>query len=457
MFLIWTPLSGQTARAQIAPIVEKIMQRQEQTQTGSERAPDATTLSLEQAIQLAIENNLNTKLADERRSEALGRKLQALAALMPDVSAKASQSNNTVNIAAQGLRPGLLPIGSSFIGPFDSFDARFQLAQTIFSLSSIRRFQSARADVDIAASEIKLAREQVASMAALAYLETLRAQRGVETAQANLELAHSLLTLARNQKNAGVATGVDVTRAETRVAEQQVRLAQAETSEQTAMLQLLRVTGLPLGGAPLLIDSLTGAGQPAPDIEQALQSAAQDRVEIEIASQQVRRLDYEYKAARAALYPTIDFVAAYGSSGTRMNTISLPTRSVGVQVNIPIFNGGATWGKIKSARSREVQAELRLKDTRDQVEQDVRQTIQTLTAAIEQARAAEQEVLLAERELQQSRDRFAAGVGDNIEVLNAQTSLANAQDAQIAALTAYNAARINLAAAMGAAERFRWQ
>jgi outer membrane protein TolC len=55
-----------------------------------------------------------------------------------------------------------------------------------------------------------------------------------------------------------------------------------------------------------------------------------------------------------------------------------------------------------------------------------------------------------------ARDRFAAGVGDNIEVAQAQTSLANARDAEVAALTAYNAARINLASAMGRVESFRW-
>ena len=138
------------------------------------------------------------------------------------------------------------------------------------------------------------------------------------------------------------------------------------------------------------------------------------------------------------------------------NELALPTRSVGVRMNVPIFNGGATYGRIKSAKSRETQSELRLNDTRQQVEQDVRNTLQTLATAAKQVASAEQQVKLAERELEQSRDRFSAGVGDNIEVLNAQTALENARNAQVAALTAYNSARINLAAALGRAEEFRW-
>ena len=415
-----------------------------------------TALSLQEAIQLSIANNLNTRLAGEQRNEALGAKIQALAALLPNVSASASQASNTVNLAAQGLTPKIFPIPTTLIGPFNSFDARFQFAQSVFSLSSIRDFQSAQVGARLAGLQEKLAREQVASLASLAYLDALRSQSDVGTAQANLNLAKTLLTLANNQKNAGVATGVDVTRAETRVADQETRLAQAETAGQTAMLNLLRVAGLPLDGRPELTDPLEFNAEPAPVVEVAMQTAAQDRVEIAIAEQEFKRLGYERKAAQAELYPSADFFANYGSSGAQANELALPTHSVGVRLNIPIFNGGATYGRIKSAKSRETQGQLRLDDTRQQVEQDVRNTLQTLATGAKQVRSAQQQVKLAERELEQSRDRFSAGVGDNIEVLNAQTALENARNAEVVALTAYNSARINLAAALGRAESFRW-
>ncbi|MBS1788144.1 MAG: TolC family protein [Acidobacteria bacterium] len=417
---------------------------------------DATALSLQQAIQFAIDNNLNTKLARERRNESLGQKMQALAFLLPNVAGTVSQSNNTVNLAAQGLTPKIFPVPTTFIGPFSSFDARFQFAQSLFNLSSIRNFQAAKANTELTNLQEKLARQQVASLASLAYLNALRSQRDVETAQANLDLAKSLFTLANNQKTAGIATGVDVTRAETRQADQEVRLAEAQTNAQTAILNLLRIAGLPLNSRPVLTDALRYRAQAPPVVEVALQTAAQDRVEIAIAEQEVKQQSYERKAAQAELYPSIEFFANYGSSGVLPSELALPTRSVGVRMNVPIFNGGATYGRIKSAKSRETQSELRLNDTREQVEQDVRNTLQTLATAAKQVASAEQQVKLAERELEQSRDRFSAGVGDNIEVLNAQTALENARNAQVAALTAYNSARINLAAALGKAEEFRW-
>lgn len=424
-------------------------------QTSGGRA-EVNALSLQEAVRFAIENNLNTRLSDERRNESLGTRLQALAALMPNVNAAASQSNNTVNLASQGLTPSVFPIPSTLIGPFDAFDARMQLAQTVFNLSAIRKLQSARAGVELAGLDQKLAREQVATMTSLAYLNALRSQSDVETAQANLDLAQSLRTLAVNQRNAGVATGVDVTRAETRIADQEVHLAQAQTAAQTARLNLLRVTGLSLSSRPVLTDALRFDPQPPPAVEVALGTASNDRVELAIAAQEVKQLDYERKAAKAELYPSLDVVANYGDSGVRMNDLALPTHSVGVRLNIPIFNGGATIGRIQSASSRERQGELRLDDARQQVEQDVRNTLQTQATAAVQVAAAEQQVKLAERELEQSRDRFTAGVGDNIEVLNAQTSLENARNARVTALAAHNAARINVAAALGRAQMFQW-
>ena len=185
--------------------------------------PGPAALSFEQAIQLAIENNLATLLARERRNEARGLKQQSLAALLPNVSGVAYQASLTENLAALGFRPGLIPgFTSTFVGPFRNFDARISLVQTIFNLSSIRSYQAGRAGVRVAELQEGLAREQVASGTGLLYLEALRADAAVGAAQANVELAQALLKLAQDQRNAGVATGVDVTRAQTRLAEQQV-------------------------------------------------------------------------------------------------------------------------------------------------------------------------------------------------------------------------------------------
>ena len=415
------------------------------------------TLSYEQAVRLAIDNNLATLRAHERRNEAHGQEEQARAPLLPNISGIAYQANLTENLVALGFQPGTFPgFNTTFLGPFKNFDARLFLTQRVFDLSAIRNYQAGKAGVRAAELQEALAREQVCSRTGLLYLEALRADRAVVAAQANVELARALLQLAQDQRNAGVATGVDVTRAQTRLAEQQVGLAQAQTDSEQARLNLQRVIGLPLGSPMTLTDQLRFVEDPLPSVETAVAQAAHDRREIQVAEEENRASQLELQSARAEHLPSLEVVSDYGSSGITPGSFALPTRRVAVQLNVPIFNGGLTQGRVTAAASRERQTELSLADVRGQVEEDVRLSLTTLRTAAVQVRAADESVTLAQRELEMARDRFRAGVADNLEVITAQVSLANARVAQVNALAQHNAARLNLAAALGRAETFRW-
>lgn len=434
-----------SAAAQQAPGAAKIA-------TGQPAA-----LSYEQAVRLAIDNNLATLRAHERRNEARGQQEEARAPLLPNVSGVAYQANLTMNLVALGFQPGTFPgISKTFLGPFKNFDARLFLRQSVFDLSAIRNYQAGKAGVRVAELNESLAREEVASRTGLFYLEALRADRAVVAAQANVELAQALLKLAQDQRNAGVATGVDVIRAQTRLAEQQVGLAQAQTDSEQARLNLQRLIGLPLGGPLTLTDQLRFVEDPLPSVETAVASAAQDRREIQVAEEENRVSQLEVQSARAEHLPSLEVLGDYGSSGITPDSFDLPTRRVAVQLNVPIFNGGLTQGRVTAAASRQRQTELSLANIRGQVEEDVRLALTTLRTAAVQVRAADESVTLAQRELEMARDRFRAGVADNLEVITAQTSLANARVSQVTALAQHNAARLNLAAALGRAETFRW-
>jgi outer membrane protein len=205
-----------------------------------------------------------------------------------------------------------------------------------------------------------------------------------------------------------------------------------------------------------LTDQLRFTEEQLPAVETAVAQASHDRREVQVAEEQNRVTRIERQAVRAEYLPSVEFVGDYGVSGVTPANLDLPTRRVAVQVNIPIFNGGLTQGRLSVAASRQRQTELELSNIRGQVEEDVRLALATLTTAAVQVHAADESVRLAQRELEMARDRFKAGVGDNLEVVTAQTSLANARDAQVTALAQHNAARLNLAAALGRAEGYRW-
>jgi len=425
---------------------------------GAARTSSAvSSLSLEQAISLAIDNNLATLLAKERQNEARGFQKETRSGLLPNISGTAYQASLTENLAALGFTGAKFPgITSTFIGPFKNFDARARFQQTIFNLSVLRNYQAGRASVRAAQFEEAIAREQVATAAALAYLESLRADRSVAAAEANLNLAQTLLQLAQDQRDAGVATGVDVTRAQTRLAQEQVRLSRAQTDDEEARLQLERIAGLPLGSSFSLTDPLRFATDALPAIETAVATAEDTRAEIRAAEAQLNVNQLEARAVRAEQLPSLEFLGDYGISGVTPANSALPTRRYAIQLDVPIFNGGLTRGRMQVATAREREAQLQLDTVRGQVAEDVRLAYSALRTTADTVRAADQAVTLAERELQMAQDRYRAGVGDSIELVTAQTTLANARLDQVAALATYNGARLNLAAALGRAQNFRW-
>jgi outer membrane protein TolC len=420
-------------------------------------SPAVASLGLEQAIALALDNNLATLLAKERENEARGFQKQARSALLPNISGTTYQASLTENLAALGFTGARFPgFTSSFIGPFKNFDARARFQQTIFNLGALRNYQAGRAGVRTAVFEEAIAREQVATGTALAYLEAMRADRSVAAAEANLALGQTLLKLAQDQHDAGVATGVDVTRAQTRLAQEQVRLSRAQTDDEEARLQLQRIVGLPLGSSFSLTDPLRFAPEALPAIETAVATAEDTRAEIRAAEAQVTVNQLEARAARAEQLPSLEFVGDYGISGITPVSSALPTRRYAIQLDVPIFNGGLTRGRIQVASAREREAQLQLESVRGQVSEDVRLAYAALRTTADTVRAADQADTLAERELQMAQDRYRAGVGDSIELVTAQTTLTNARLDQVTALAAYNGARLNLAAALGRAQSFRW-
>src|SRR5215471_11205694 len=439
------------------PVPSSPIMSAQQVPGAAKTGPAVTSLSLEQAIALALDNNLATLLAKERENEARGFQKQALSGLLPNISGTAYQASLTENLAALGFTGARFPgFTSTFIGPFKNFDARARFQQTIFNLSALRNYQAGRAGVRAAQFEEAIAREQVATATALAYLETMRGDRSVSAAQANVTLGQALLKLAVDQRGAGVATGVDVTRAETRLAQEQVRLSQAQTDDEEARLQLQRIVGLPLGSPFTVSDPLSFSVDTLPAIETAVATAEDTRSEVRAAAAEVSVSELEARATRAEQLPSLEFVGDYGISGITPVSSALPTRRYAIQLDVPIFNGGLTRGRIQVANSRQRQTELQLASVRGQVAADVRLADAALRTTADAVRAADQAVTLAERELQMARDRFGAGVGDSIELVTAQTTLADARLDQVTALATYNGARLNLAAALGRAQNFRW-
>jgi outer membrane protein TolC len=173
-----------------------------------------------------------------------------------------------------------------------------------------------------------------------------------------------------------------------------------------------------------------------------------------VAADELRVAQAERKAAIGEWAPSVSAFGDYGASGLKPDQVDLPTRSIGIRLDVPIFNGGRTRSEVQAASSRVRQAEMQLADLRQAVEKDVRQALDNLATREEQMRAAQKNLDLAQRELSLAQDRFRNGVTDNIEVTTAQTELADARQGAVSSLAQFNIARLNIFSALGRAMDF---
>lgn len=409
-------------------------------------AAEVLRITLRQAKALAVEHQVAVLSAREQTVESMARSDEALASFLPSVDFKASQRRQTENLMAMGLNLPGFPV---MVGPFDTFDARVRFTQRVFDLARSREVNAASYAVNASRLRADATAQQMAGAAALAYVEDQRAQQAVIAAQVNHELSQSLLQLAKDQQIAGLATGVDVVRAQTVHARNTLLLRQARSSASEADTRLHRAMGIGMGVALVLTDPLQNDDLPVPALPTSIDSALQQRPELQALEQVITQRDTERKAATAASYPALSLAGDIGPSGVTPAHNDYRTYSFGIQLTMPLLEGGAINAREDAAASRMRQAELQLRDTMQQVEEDVRLAVIAIETSTDQITTAEISLNLAERLLDQARDRFKNGVADNLEVVDAQATLASARSVRIDALAAHQMALINYELAIG--------
>lgn len=417
--------------------------------------PPELRLSLREAIQAAIDNNVSVRLLKERIAAAQAQADTSLGTMLPNLSGSLSGRNQTVNLAAFGLpadRLAGLGLTRSVTDPFDVYDARASLVQNIFSLSLIQRWRASKAGVDVASLEAEVTKRDVMATVGLLYIEALRADEAVKARLADIGLAEQLLKLAKDRKAAGVATGLDITREEVQLENNRQRWLVAQNEQESARLNLIRALGISFDLRLVLTDELkfvAGSGQKA---EEALTIAREQRLELKAQENRQRLAALSLSSVASERVPSLSLNGDYGWIGVKPDD-ALATRTIGLTLSVPIFDGGQREGRISENRSRVRQESIRMKDVSDQVTLEVRNALLTLESSQQQVAVAQKGVDLAVKELTFARDRFSAGLGTNIEVTNAQTSIARARDNLIEALFRFNASRINLARAKGEIEQ----
>lgn len=406
-------------------------------------------LSLEDAVNRGLRQNLGGVLASDSVTDAQGQKWQALSDLLPNVVTDSGFGVHQINLkAAIGLSISGVP---QTIGPFGYFDSRAYLKQSVFDLESIESARSSQAELRAAEFGSKDARELVVFVIVSNYLLAIADQSEVESATSQRDTAKALFQQTSDQKTAGLASAVDVLRAQVELQSREQQLLVVQNNLAKEKLVLARAIGLP-PGQPFDITTVVGYHElSTPSLEEAIESAYIARKDYQSEMSAVRAAELARKAAAAERYPSIGAEADYGVSGVNPGS-SHGTIDAAATLRIPIFQGGRVHGDVLRADAEVRSSKRRLEDLRAKIDTEVRAVYLDLESSVQEVSVEKQAVELATQTLEQSRDRFRSGVTDNIEVIQAQDALAVATDAYIASLYSYNLAKISLARATGVAE-----
>ena len=405
-------------------------------------------LSLDEAIQRGLKNNLAVLERETTSRITRAERLRALSVLLPSVTGAVSENVQQTNIAVFGFRfPGIPQI----IGPFGYSDARASAEVKLFDWSARRYAQAAAQNVRASDLSVQDARDLVVQAVANAYLTIIADAARVEASRAEVDTAQALYERARDQHAAGVSPAIDELRAQVELKSRQQQLLANENQLAKGKLNLSQVIGLPASQTFELADAAPYAPLEGLTPEQSVEQAHQFRADYQSATVQLRAAEISRQAAVAERYPTLSVNGNYGVDGINFAQ-SHGTFVFAGSMQFNIFDGGRIRADVAQSDAIIQQRKDEIADLERRIDVDVRSALLDLKSAADQVAVSESNLDLANQTLTQARDRFAAGVTDNIEVVQAQDALANAQETVISSRYAHNLAKVSLARAVGMTE-----
>jgi outer membrane protein TolC len=444
-------------RATQLPLSGSATQGASQGSVPSAQTPGAPlAISLDDAVQRGFKSNLGTVAYQQILRRAEGQTTADRSFLLPQVNGSFTGVDQQTDLAALGFSSLKLNTpGFSFptvIGPYHYFDLRTGVSQSILDATRANTYRATQQNGKAMQLSAQDVRDLVALAVTNAYLQVVSGAARVASARAQVATAQATYQQAVDFHNAGVSARIDVTRSQVELQTEQQRLTSVENDLAKQKIAFGRLIGLPPAQEFTLSDALPFAPLNDLTVDQALTRAAANRADLKAAEAQIHAAELTKRAAQAERLPSISVGADYGVIGVDP-TNSHGTFNVTGSVRVPIWNGRRSNGDIEQADAALEQRRAEYRELQGHIDADIRSAFLDLNSAATQVSVADSNRKLAADTLQQARDRFAAGVTDTIEVVQAQESVAAAEQDYINSLYSHNLAKATLARSMGQADQ----
>lgn len=444
---------GQQPGLTTLPSAEQVIQRNQDPYAGSLPQGKATNevieLSIADALERGLKYNLGLYLSERSTDQTRAERLRALSNLMPVVNGGFTEEADKINLKAFGFNfPGF----PSAVGPFGLTELQASGTWNPINLHYINNLHAASQDVKAAQFSYRDARDTVVLAVGANYLLTIANESRVASAEAELKAAQALYQLAVDQETAGIAPNIDTLRARVQLQTQQSLLITAQNDLEKQRISLARVIGLPVRQKFALVNRVPYEPLPESELENAYERALQTRPDYQAALASLKAAQYSEQAAWQQRLPSIGFSGNYGVLGYTPSSLA-PNWTAAATLDIPIFQGGRVEADVQQSRTTLKERQAQVDNLKGSIEQEIENALLDLKAAAQQVEVAKTGLDYAQETLEQSQDRFAAGVTNNVEVVQAQQQLASANEQYIGSLYAHNIAKVLLARAIGNAEQ----
>jgi outer membrane protein TolC len=402
---------------------------------------DAVGLVLKQNPQVIL-GNLGVAVSEQER-------LVARSALLPQLAGNVSETDNRVNLQASLGLP--IPGFPQHVGPFQVFQAGARFNAPVFDLTLWHRYREARFGIEANRAQETTLREQAVELVVSQYLGSQRAAADVEAGKSRVDLAQALYDQAADLQKNGVGTGIDTLRANVQLQNEKQRLIVAQTDLQTSLFGLARLLSVDPHRNIELADQVSFFETPPVSPDATLERAYGTRPELRQIVAQQQRAELELRTAADERLPRVSVSGFWAQEGLAPDS-AIPVYQYQASLDVPLFTGGRIEAQRTEADLAIRQLKQQEQELRDRIALEVKTALAQLEAARNEVTVANLGIDLARQEVEQARDRFKAGVANNIEVITSQDELARANDNQIAALYRYNQSRADVAHAIGQME-----
>jgi len=415
------------------------------------------SLSIDDAVALGLERNL--RLITDRANQRIvrGDLLQVTNALVPSLRLDASTATQEINLAAMGFKPaslaafGLPPSAIHTIVKVDVTQALLHVNQTLFNVPAYELLRGAKDESEVVNLNTLSGRGDLVLAVGTAYLKVLADQSNLANAQALERAAKTLYDQTTAKREAGVGTNLDALRGQVEFQNRVQQRVNAENALAKDIIQLNRIMGLPAEQKLILTDTAPFTELADMDLDRAKTTAYQRRKDYLSLLAQVRVADRERLAIKYQRLPVLAFSGYYGVIGETEGLYHGVFNAQG-SLRFPIFREAAQRGETEVITAQLTALHQREVDLRVTIESQIRSAMLDVNSTHELVKVAQSNVDLAQQELSDEQQRFAAGVEDNLPVVDAQASLAGAQAQLVQALYQYNTAKLQLARSTGIVE-----